>query len=74
MRWGSRVEVDRKAEARLVILGYQHPELTNEPTAAPTLGRMSRHLLLQPCALHKRRVHFGDVSAAFLQTSASEEH
>ena len=65
---------DRKAKARLVILGYQHPELTNVPTAAPTVGRMSRHLLLQACALHKRRVHFGDVSAAFLQTSASEEH
>ena len=35
---------------------------------------MSRHLLLQACALHKLRVNFGDVSAAFLQTSASEEH
>ena len=63
-----------KAKARLVILGYQHPELTNVPTAASTLGKMSRHLLLQACALHKLRVHFGDVSSAFLQTSASEEH
>ena len=44
------------------------------PTAAPTLGNMSRHLLLQACALHKLRIHFGDVSSAFLQTSASEEH
>ena len=35
---------------------------------------MSRHLILQACALHKLRVHFGDVSSAFLQTSASEEH
>ena len=65
---------DRKAKARLVILGYEHPELTNVPTAARTLGKMSRHLLLQACALHKLRVHFGDVSSAFLQTSASEEH
>ena len=64
---------DRKAKVRLVILGYQHPELTSVPTAAPTLGKMSRHLLLQACALHKLRVHFGDVSSAFLQTSASEE-
>ena len=38
---------------------YQHPELTSVPTAAPTLGKMSRHLLLQACALHKLRVHFG---------------
>ena len=53
---------------------YQHPELTNVPTAAPTLGNMSRHLLLQARALHKFRVYLGDVSSAFLQTSASEEH
>ena len=65
---------DKKAKARLVILGYQHPELTTVPTAAPTLGKMCRHLLLQACALHKLLVHFGDVSSAFLQTSASEEH
>ena len=52
---------DRKAKARLVILGYQHSELTHVPTAAPTLGRISRHLLLEACALHKHRVHFGDV-------------
>ena len=64
---------ERKATARLVILGYQHPELTSVPTA-PTLGNKSRHLLLQSCALHQLRVHFGDVSSAFLQTSASEEH
>ena len=38
-----------------------------------SLGKMSRHLLLQACALHKLRVHFG-VSSAFLQTSASEEY
>ena len=35
---------DKKAKAKLVILVYQHPELTNVPTAAPTLGNMSRHL------------------------------
>ena len=57
---------DRKAKARLVILGYQLPELTNVPTAAPKLGTMSRHLFLHACALHKHRVHFGDVSSAFL--------
>ena len=65
---------DRKAKARLVILGYQHPELTSVPTAAPTLGKMSCRLLLQACALHKLRVHFGDVSSAVLQISASEEY
>ena len=44
---------DRKAQVLLVIFGCQHPELTNVPKAAPTPGNMSRHLLLQACALHK---------------------
>ena len=74
LTWKYTESGDRKAKALLVILGYQHPELTSVPTAAPTLGKMSRHLLPQACVLHKLRVHLGDVSSAFLQTSASEEH
>ena len=35
---------------------------------------MTRHLLLKSCTLHHFRLHFGDVSLPFLQTSASEEH
>ena len=73
LKWKYTEGGDRKAQARFVILGYQHPELTSVPTAAPTLGKMSS-FVLQACALHKLRVHFGDVSSAFLQTSASEEH
>ena len=56
---------DRKAKARLVILGHQHPDLTSVPTAAPTLGNMSRHLLLQACALH----NFGSILVTFPQLS-----
>ena len=36
---------DRKAKAKLVILVYQHPELTSVPTSAPTLGKMCRHFV-----------------------------
>ena len=43
-------------------------------SSTDTWKEVSRHLLLQACALHKLRVHFGDVSSAFLQTSASGEH
>ena len=74
LTWKYTESGDKKAKARLVILGYQHPELTNVPTTAPTLGNMSCHMLLQACAVNKLRVHFGDISSAFLQTSASEEH
>ena len=51
LTWKYTESGDKKAKARLVILVYQHPELTSVPTAAPTLGNMSRHLLLQACAL-----------------------
>ena len=65
---------DRKAKARLDWSFWDiSTELTSVPTAAPTLGKMSRHLFVQACALHKLRVHFGDVSSASWQTSASEE-
>ena len=55
---------DREAKARLVTLGYQHPDLQ-------VYRQQHRHL---EDVSHKLRVHFGDVSSAFLQTSASEEH
>ena len=56
---------DRKAKPRLVILGHQHPDLTSVPTAAPTLGNMSRHLLPQARALH----NFGSILVTFPQPS-----
>ena len=55
------------------VVTSDHETPLTVPTAAPSLGKMSRHLLLQACALHRLRVQFGDVSSAFLQTSASEE-
>ena len=56
---------DRKAKARLVILGYQHSELTSVLAAAPTLGKMSRHLLLQACDC----TNFGSILVTFPQRS-----
>ena len=71
--WKDTEGGDRKANARLIILGFQYPELTIVQTAAPSLGKMSGRVFLQACALHKLRFHFGDVSSAFLETSASEQ-
>ena len=62
MRWVLAVKYteggDRKTKARLVIGGYQHPELY-ECTEAQTFGKISRR------PLHKLRIHVGDVSSAF---------
>ena len=56
---------EREAKARLVILRYEYPELTSLQTAAPTLGKMSRHVLLQAFASHHRRLCFGDGVLSF---------
>ena len=40
----------RKPKARLALYGYQHPKPTEQPTAAPVLGRLGRNLLWQACA------------------------
>ena len=61
------VTVEKKAKARIVLLGYQDPELCDHPSAAPTVGRTLRQLFFQACALRRFRVSKGDVSAAFLQ-------
>ena len=39
LTWKYTEGEDRMAKARLVILGYQRPELTCVPTGAPTLAR-----------------------------------
>ena len=40
----------RKAKARLVILGYEDPDITDIPRDSPTLQKESRSLVLQLCA------------------------
>ena len=64
---------DRKAKARLVVVGYQYPELTSVPTAAPTLGKMSRHLLLRgPADASDRLRPDGSRTGAYVTTLATE--
>lgn len=65
-----------KAKARIVLIGYKHPDLakrdgrTGRPllqTASPTLSRMGRNLLLQAGALNKHLLEAADAKSAFLQ-------
>ena len=58
-----------KAKARLVILGFQDPELGSptQDTASPTPSRTSRQVFLTVCAQLRFKVESGDVSTAFLQ-------
>ena len=60
---------NKKAKARLVILGYEDPDLTNIPRDSPTLQKESRSLLLQMSASKKWKIRSFDIKTAFLRGS-----
>ena len=60
---------NRKAKARLVILGYEDPNLCDIPRDSPTLQKESRALLFQMCASRKLTIRSFDIKTAFLRGS-----
>ena len=72
MRWIYTVKEDNSAKARIVIIGYQDPDLTSLTTTSPTMSRRSRGLFLTACACRKWQALKGDVRGAFLQGLESE--
>ena len=54
-----------KAKARLCVLGFQDPDLTEVPRDSPTLSAASEALIMQWVA-HKYRLISGDIKTAFL--------
>ena len=62
----------RKAKARIVVLGYQHPELEELKTAAPTLGRTGKHLCLVWASINHATAESADAKSAFLQGDGEE--
>ncbi|CAK0848438.1 unnamed protein product [Prorocentrum cordatum] len=72
MRWILEWKIDestgdKKAKARIVVLGYMDPEYEHRPTRAPTMTRTSRHLLLQMMAWLGFKGYKADVTATFTQ-------
>ena len=57
----------RRAKARLVVLGFEDPDLSSIPNDAPTLGKDARQLILQKVASNRWKLINFDVSTAFLQ-------
>ena len=55
----------RKAKARLVVLGYEDPQLTNVARDSPTLTREGRATVLQSIASQKWRLQSFDIKTAF---------
>ena len=62
----------RKAKARLVVLGYQDPQITKVARDAPTLTRDGRHSVLQAIASYHWELTSFDIKTAFLRGKADE--
>ena len=73
MRWVLTRKSSGTAKARLVVLGFQQPNLTTVQTAAPTLSRTGRYALLAAASNRGFKLASGDVTSAFLQTVESLE-
>ena len=55
-----------KAKARLVLRGFEDPDLLSMKTAAPTASRLARMMLLATTVWRDWTIWCGDVKAAFL--------
>eukprot|EP00435_Cladocopium_sp_Y103_P014084 s526_g3.t1 len=79
LTWKSVPENDgaagsRKAKARLVVLGYQDPRLTEVSRDAPTLSREGRHTVLQLIASQHWVLTSFDIKTAFLRGKADSNN
>ena len=61
-----------KPKARLVILGYEDPQLESLARDSPTLGKDSRTLILQYAASAKWQIRSFDIQTAFLSGSRQD--
>ena len=62
----------RKAKARLVVLGYMDPQLTEVARDAPTLTKEGRHTILQMIASRQWALSSFDIRTAFLRGRADD--
>ena len=64
----------KKAKARIVILGFEHPSLLdpNFKTASPVQSTLGRNLIYAMAAHHQWQLEGLDLATAFLQTQATE--
>ena len=64
----------RKAKARLVVLGFQDPKLCEVARDSPTLTREGRHSVLQTIASHSWELASFDIKTAFLRGQSSKDN
>ena len=64
----------KKAKARIVLLGFQHPSLLDPTfkTSAPVQSMIGRNLIYLLAVQHQWSIHGLDLATAFLQTQPTE--
>ena len=72
MRWLYTLKHDDTAKARLILIGYEDPDLTELDRSSPTMTRRSRGLFFTMAAQQQWTTLKADVRAAFLQGDESE--
>ena len=73
MRWVLTLKDDGRAKARIVILGFEDPDLTDLSRSSPTMTRRTRQLIMTFATVKRWRMLKGDIKSAFLQGLSSEE-
>ena len=63
-----------KAKARLVVKGFQDPDIGTLNSDSPTMTRDSRMLLLQTVSSHQWMVQGFDITTAFLRGRPRTSH
>ena len=74
LTWKSSSDPDVKSKtpkARLVLVGWQDPELGKIATDSPTLRKETKNLILSLCASRKWRLWGADIKTAFLSGDPS---
>ena len=64
---GSKTHPRHKPKARLVVLGFQDPQVDSIPRDSPTLSKLSRMLILQSAASRQWKIGSFDIKTAFLR-------
>ena len=72
MRWVLTYKESGAAKARVVIVGYQDPDLATLVSSSPTMSRRTRQLVYQQATLRNWKTLKADVRAAFLQTAPTQ--
>ena len=63
---------DKTPKARLVLVGWQDPELGAIATDSPTLRKETKHLILSICASKLWKIWGADIKTAFLSGDPSQ--